>query len=167
MKRSLCSSGLSGLDFFGIGPSYELFIGEALAGDTTNQRVRAIGIAEAERNAVIVAEVELGKVAMQMLLTALLVDAAHAALEDGEHALDGVGGDGAILRVNILLDAVQGGAVERGLLAELAVPRSTGNERTLAAVSVAKRVSSREEACHRGRVSYFRLIATSWNRLLA
>ena len=81
MKRSLCSSGLSGLDFFGIGPSYELFMGEALADDTTNQRVRAIGIAEAERNAVIVAEIELGKVAVQVLLTALLINAAHTRLK--------------------------------------------------------------------------------------
>jgi hypothetical protein len=36
----------------------------------------------AERHAVAVAKIELGKVAMRVLLTAALIDGSHAALED-------------------------------------------------------------------------------------
>ena len=40
-----------------------------------------------------VAEIELGQIAVKMLLAAMLVNADHAALEDAVVALDGVGAD--------------------------------------------------------------------------
>ena len=53
---------------------------------------------DAKRNAVAVAKIELGEIAVQVLLAAMLVDALHPAFEDREEALDGVGrGDAAIL----------------------------------------------------------------------
>jgi hypothetical protein len=44
---------------------------------------------------VIVAEIELGKIAVQVSFLTMLVNALHAALEDGEIALDGVRRDDA------------------------------------------------------------------------
>ena len=44
-----------------------------------------------KRGAAIVAEIELGKVAVQVRFAAMLIDADHAALEDREHVLDRVG----------------------------------------------------------------------------
>ena len=43
--------------------------------------------------AVVVAELELGRIAVQVALGAMLIDALHAPLEDAEIALDGVGVD--------------------------------------------------------------------------
>jgi len=59
---------------------------QPLAFDAADRRNGAVGIADAKRNAVIVAEIELGKVAVQMLLGTVLIDATHAALEDREVA---------------------------------------------------------------------------------
>ena len=65
-------------------------IGEALADDTTKQCVGAITVIAAERGAVAVAEIKFGKIAMQVLFSAVLIDAAHPALEYRKIALDGV-----------------------------------------------------------------------------
>jgi hypothetical protein len=51
----------------------------------------------------IVAELEFGQVTMEMVLSAVLIDAAHPALEDREHALNGVGVDDV---VNVLAGCV-------------------------------------------------------------
>ena len=51
----------------------------------------------------IIPEIELGQVAVQVLLRAMLIDALHAALEDAEVALDRIGMNGTI---NVLADAV-------------------------------------------------------------
>ena len=42
-------------------------------------------------NAIIVAEVEFRKITVQMMLSAMLIDTLHAALEDTEIAFEGVG----------------------------------------------------------------------------
>lgn len=64
-------------------------IGEPLAFDALHRDLGSINIAVALRNAMIVAEVIFGQVAVQMLFTAMLIDAdaAHPALEDREKAL--------------------------------------------------------------------------------
>ena len=68
-------------------------IGEALAHNPSHQTIRAGQIVHAHGDTVGVAEIELGKVAVQVAFAAMLVDALHAALEDRIEALDGIGGD--------------------------------------------------------------------------
>ena len=55
-------------------------IGQALANDAFAS-FAARSIVNAERSAVVVAEIKLRKIAVQMLLGAMLIHAAHAALE--------------------------------------------------------------------------------------
>ena len=57
-------------------------IGQTLPADGGQQHVVAFGISDLERRAAVVTEIELGKVAMQVSLAAMLVDAQHPALED-------------------------------------------------------------------------------------
>ena len=66
-------------------------ISKALAFYHGEQLVVTLGISDLERGATVVAEIELGKVAVQMRFAAMLIDADHAALEDGEHVLNRVG----------------------------------------------------------------------------
>ena len=56
-------------------------IGQTLADDALGQLVRAVGIVYAERNAVVVAEIELREITVQMLFGTMLVGPAHTALE--------------------------------------------------------------------------------------
>ena len=49
-----------------------------------------------QAHAVAIAEIEFAKIAVQMLLAAMLIDALHAALEDRKVAFDGVGVDGRV-----------------------------------------------------------------------
>lgn len=57
-------------------------MGKALAFDHGKQLVVSLGVGDLERRAAIVAEIELGKVAVQVSFAAMLIDADHAALED-------------------------------------------------------------------------------------
>lgn len=57
-------------------------IGKALTGSTLQGDESASAVINSQGNAVAVAEVELGKVAVQVMLCTMLVDAFHAALED-------------------------------------------------------------------------------------
>ena len=66
---------------------------EALAFRAFDRRKRAVDIATAEPDAVIVAEIKFGKVAVQMLFGAMLIDALHAAFEDRKRAFDSIGVD--------------------------------------------------------------------------
>src|SRR5690606_16137101 len=70
-------------------------ISEALSDHASNGHFGAVGIIYAKGDAVAVAEIELGKVAVQVLLGDVLVDALHAALEDRIVAFDRVGVDAA------------------------------------------------------------------------
>lgn len=65
---------------------------QALALRAFDRSNGAFNIAAAERNPVIVAEVELRQIPMQVLLAAVLIDAIHAAFEDREVAFDRIGG---------------------------------------------------------------------------
>jgi len=73
--------------------SVSLLIHQALAFDALHGLDGAVNVAVAEFDAVIVAEVKFREVAVQVLLAAVLIDAAHAALEDREEALDRIGVD--------------------------------------------------------------------------
>ena len=79
-------------------------IGQPLADHAREQPVGTIGIIAAGGDAVGVAEIELGEVAVKVLFGAPLIDAAHPAFEDAEEAFDGVS-------VNVAT-AIFAGAVE-------------------------------------------------------
>jgi len=79
-------------------PIREAFAFDALEGDHGTHVV-----IDAEADAVVVAEIELREITVQMVLAAMLIDALHAALEDGEVAFDGVGVD---IATDILISAV-------------------------------------------------------------
>ena len=70
------------------------------------QHIGAVAIVVVKCNAVVVAKIELVDVALQVLVRALLIDAAHSALEDAEIAFDGVGVN---LTTPIFFDAVLDG----------------------------------------------------------
>lgn len=78
-------------------------IGEPLADDAGQDLIGAALVVHAQRNTMIVPEIELRKIAMQVLFGAMLISAAHAALEDREVAFDGVGVN---LAANVLTFAV-------------------------------------------------------------
>lgn len=57
-------------------------IREALAGSTFHGKGSTFAIVKAKLGAVIKTKIVFGEIAMQMLLAAMLIDAAHTALED-------------------------------------------------------------------------------------
>jgi hypothetical protein len=80
-------SGGSGIGFLATSPP----IGEALSARTLDCPAGALGIVNPELDAIRIAEVELGEVAVKVPLGAVLIDAGHSALEDREIAFNGVG----------------------------------------------------------------------------
>ena len=93
-------------------------IHQPAAGGATQLSVDAGAIVKTASDATVVAEVELREVAMQMWLAAVLVDAEHAALEEAEGALDGVGVD---VAAGVLPASVVNRLVRRETLAGLGV----------------------------------------------
>jgi hypothetical protein len=59
-----------------------LTVRETLASRAFNGKVRAFPIVDAERNAVRRTEIKFQEIAVKMLLSAMLIHALHAALED-------------------------------------------------------------------------------------
>ena len=68
-------------------------IRETLASRAFDCKRRTFAIFDAERGAVVVAEIVFRKITMQMLLAAMLIHTTHAALEDAEIAFDRIGMD--------------------------------------------------------------------------
>src|SRR5437879_2704736 len=64
-------------------------IGQTFAFNAAQQFLRAISVVHAKRDAIAVPEVEFGNIAVQMIGCAMLIDAFHAALEDGEESFNG------------------------------------------------------------------------------
>src|SRR5579885_71455 len=87
-------------------PRTNCFVSEPLAHGAVQHAAGAGGIVNAERRAEAVAIVKLGEVPMQVLGRAVLVDAPHPALEDRERALNRVGVDRGIVRVDVLARTV-------------------------------------------------------------
>ena len=79
-------------------------IGEALAFGASDRAACAFGVVNPESDAVRIAEIELGEVAMQMLLADVLINTVDAALQDREVIFGsvavGIPSDVFILRVN-------------------------------------------------------------------
>ena len=55
-----------------------MLIGEALADDAAKQTIGSLGIVHPTRNTVVIAELELGKVAVKVLFAAELIDTLQA-----------------------------------------------------------------------------------------
>ena len=72
-RRKRCALSVN---VFAVRPS----IGQALANDAFGQLIRAVGIIHAKRNAVVMTEIKFRQIAMQMLLGAMLIGAAHPRL---------------------------------------------------------------------------------------
>src|SRR5712664_3625392 len=77
-------------------------IGQPLADHAAKKNLGALEIFDAIGLAVVVAEIKFSHVAVQVVVGAVLIDALHAALEDGEEAFNGVGMDGAVKLGNVL-----------------------------------------------------------------
>ena len=93
MNRSNCSSGFSEGRFF-LGIAHFLVrrsIGQALTNDAAHHLGSALFVVDATGNAIVIPEIELRKVAVQVLLITVLVDALHATLKDRKIAFQGVG----------------------------------------------------------------------------
>lgn len=88
-----------------------MVIGEALALATAHRFHRALHIADL---ASVVAEIELGKITVQVLLPAVLINAAHAAFEDREKAFNRIGMN---IAAHILNVRMHRGFVRRKFLA--------------------------------------------------
>src|SRR6266508_2411643 len=80
-------------------------IGEALADDAPDGALGALYVIYAKSDAVAIAEIELGEIAVQVFLAAMLVHAFHAALEDRVEPFDGVGvGEATHVFINGMID---------------------------------------------------------------
>jgi hypothetical protein len=94
MKRFDCSgsSGL-GLGRRAILPHFPVncSIGEPLSDNTLDDLVGTRRIVNAKRNPLVVAEIELGEIAVQVLLADMVIGADDAAPQDREIALDRIG----------------------------------------------------------------------------
>src|SRR3990167_6799902 len=90
-------------------------ISKTLADDALQRFSSTHFIVHTERNAVAVAEIKLGKIAMQMLFLAVLINALHPALENRIVALDCVRMD---IAANVLLGRVSDTPVTSELFAD-------------------------------------------------
>ena len=93
-------------------------IGEALSDDASQRNIGTGPIIESVGDAVVIAELELTSIAMQVLLVAVLVDAAHTALEDREIAFNGIGVN---VAPNILASAMHNEIVRCKIVVQLAI----------------------------------------------
>jgi len=107
-------------------------ISQPLADDAFQSDIGACSIIYAEFDAIGISEIKFTKIAMQMLLAAMLIDALHAALKDGEIAFDSVGVDHIWLSVrkchsvcvaDIFIFAMIDGGMPSEVIAELIVGR--------------------------------------------
>ena len=105
MRQSLRANCLGVLGFT------SLSIHQATACGTSDYVNGPLGVRYAKLDAAVVAEIEFGKIAMQMRFAAMLVDALRAALEYGPHALNCVG-------VNVALHVFALGMVDRRVSVE-------------------------------------------------
>ena len=96
-------------------------ISEPLANNTTKEFIGPLGIVNAPGNALAIAEVKLGKVAMKMMFFAMLIHTLHTTFEDGEKALHGIGMNGRISKRNILPGAMADGLMLRKMFFQIFV----------------------------------------------
>jgi hypothetical protein len=66
-------------------------IDQPLANDAAQRAIGALDIINPQWDPLVVAEIELGKILLQMLLADVVIDTIDVALQDREIALDGIG----------------------------------------------------------------------------
>jgi hypothetical protein len=93
-------------------------IGETLSNDAFDRALGAIYVIYAEPDAIAIAEIEFGKIAVQMLFAAMLIDALHAAFENRIVTFNCVGVDDP---THIFADAVIDGLMHPIFFPERAV----------------------------------------------
>jgi hypothetical protein len=91
-------------------------IGEPLANDTHKGALSALDVVYAKPNAVAVSEIELGKIAVQMALTTMLINTFHATLEDAVKSFDGI-------RVNVAAHVFTGFMTDALMAGEMVAER--------------------------------------------
>jgi hypothetical protein len=91
-RRCPVSSTASERDSFGAPVATNCSVGQPTASGALQGTLGAHHIIDPQLDPVGVPEIELGQVAMEMVLPAMLVDAEHPALEDREEPFDAVGG---------------------------------------------------------------------------
>lgn len=97
---------------------------QSLSDYTTKGGFGASRIVHPKRNTVLLAEIELGKITVQMALAGVLIGALHAAFKDAEEALDRVGVDRPVLKVNVFLLTVAHYAMLRKALIQIVIMAS-------------------------------------------
>ena len=112
-------------------------IGQPLALGADNRAVGARLVIDAERDPVVVAEIELGRVAMQMRLADVEIAAVDPALEDREEVFDRVGMPER--SADIFLGAVVDGAVSAELAADRPIDRGIVGHQVACLVHDARR----------------------------
>ena len=126
-KNFICGSGSRSLNREGwnwrdralcLPCSTSRFISQSFANYTAKRGIRPHGVVITDLLAEAVAEVELAQITMQVRSIAMLINADHAPLEDGEEAFDGVAVDGA---ARIFATAVIDRTVAQELFANPAV----------------------------------------------
>jgi hypothetical protein len=106
-------------------------IGEPLANDTLHDPSGTLYVIYAEPDTIAIPEIKLRQLAVQMLLTAMLIDALHSALEDRIVALDRISVDVAV--ADIFVGAVLDGFVAGEPLTDVLVVTSLiGHQRGFA-----------------------------------
>src|SRR6185312_10563823 len=100
---------------WGFSPCTSRFISQTLAYDAAKDRVGALSIVHAKGYALIVAEVKFREVAVKVLFGAMLIGAAHAALENRKVAFDGVGVNAA---ANVFASRMLDGHVAEEILSD-------------------------------------------------
>ena len=92
-------------------------IRQTLAGRAFDRDGLALHVVDAKLGARVLAEIELGQIAVQMLFAAVLINTDHAALKDAVISLDGVGIYFVSIPVGVALLAAM--MVNRSVLREL------------------------------------------------
>lgn len=128
-------------------------IGQPFASDAFQCATRAHFIAHAKRNAIAVPKVELGQIAVQVLLSTVLINALHAALEDRVVALDCVRVNRSVtFATHVFIVLVANAVVARnaGLILQIFIPaRRVGHDGALA-IDVG--ADDREQSAKRGAI---------------
>lgn len=90
-------------------------IGQPLAFHALQKVIGALYVIDAKRDAIVIAKVELGEIAVQVIMRAMLIHTFHATLENREETFDGVGMDAAVIDADILTGTV----VDHGMASEV------------------------------------------------
>ena len=96
-------------------------IGEPLTYNTSKELVGPFSIVNAPGDALAIAEIKFGQIAVKVAFLAMLIYALHTTFEDGEKAFYGIGMNGGIGKRDILASAMTNAAMLREMLIQKSV----------------------------------------------